>query len=162
VYSLPRLFGTRSVLINYRHVINSLIRKPGAFENYTYKEELFPTQNFKDVYERLIEDKKLDHRSSNLEYLRILKLAADNMEEDVDTAIAMLISNNNSSSNDELPLTVDTISNLILDKSVLEIDDIKISPDLNIYDHLFLSCKSTTIGEENNDEYEDTSERTYH
>ena len=157
VYSLPRLFGTRSVLINYRHVINSLIRKPGAFENYTYKEELFPTKNFKDAYERLIEDKKIDQRSANLEYLRILKLAADNMEEDVDTAIAMLISKNNS--NDELPLTVDTISNLILDKSVLEIDDMKISPDLNIYDHLFLNCK-TTIGEEKNDKGND--ERTYH
>jgi hypothetical protein len=153
VYSLPRLFGTRSVLINYRHVINSLIRKPGAFENYTYKEELFPTQNFRNLYERLIEDKDINHRSSNLEYLRILKLAADNIEEDVDTAIAMLISSN------ELPLTVDTISNLILDKSVLELDDMNIFPDLNIYDHLFLSCKATT-GEVNNDK--DNNEKLYH
>jgi hypothetical protein len=150
VYSLPRLFGTRSVSINYRHVINSLIKKPGAFENYKYKEELFPTQNFKNAYERLIEMNERDHRSANLEYLRILKLAADNMEEDVDTAIAMLISSK------ELPLTVETVSNLILDKSILEIDDMKIVPDLNIYDHLFLNIKTT--GEEANDK----SKRTYH
>ena len=32
--------------INYRHVIDWLVRKPGAFERYLYREELFPTQPF--------------------------------------------------------------------------------------------------------------------
>jgi len=33
---LPRLHGKRKHRINYRHVIDSLVRKPGAFENYRW------------------------------------------------------------------------------------------------------------------------------
>ena len=94
------------------------------------------------IYEALIEDKKHDQRSANLEYLRILKLAADNIEEDVDIALSLLLSSK------EMPLTVETISSLILNKSAFEIDDMKITPDLNIYDHLFLNGH---IGEEKNE-----------
>src|SRR5206468_6434269 len=40
--SLPRLLGQHQQCINYRHLIWSLVRKPGAFAAYRYRDELFP------------------------------------------------------------------------------------------------------------------------
>ena len=37
-----RLLGEGGHIINYRHIIWSLMRKPGAFERYRYREALFP------------------------------------------------------------------------------------------------------------------------
>ena len=39
--------------IDYRHVIDSLVRKPGAFARYLYREELFPRPTFRQAYDRL-------------------------------------------------------------------------------------------------------------
>jgi transposase len=39
--------------INYRHVIGSLVRKPGAFARYQYRDELFPSVMFRRVYDEL-------------------------------------------------------------------------------------------------------------
>jgi hypothetical protein len=41
---LPRIKGKHQV--NYRHIIDWLVRKPGAFENYRYKKDLFPVPIF--------------------------------------------------------------------------------------------------------------------
>src|ERR1044071_2583238 len=39
----------------YRHIIEWLVRKPGAFENYRYQEDLFPTSRFRMAYDALKE-----------------------------------------------------------------------------------------------------------
>jgi hypothetical protein len=39
--TVPRECGDRGVVLDYRHVIDHLLRKPGAFERYRYREELF-------------------------------------------------------------------------------------------------------------------------
>lgn len=39
VQRMPRLAGSGKHAVNYRHVIDSLVRKPGAFENYKYRFE---------------------------------------------------------------------------------------------------------------------------
>jgi hypothetical protein len=52
---LPRLRGENGHWINYRHVIDRLVRKPGAFENYRYKDDLFPTSQFRIAYDLLRE-----------------------------------------------------------------------------------------------------------
>ena len=46
VQSMPRIVGAGKHAVNYRHVIDSLVRKPGAFENYQYREDMFPTSHF--------------------------------------------------------------------------------------------------------------------
>ena len=46
VITLPRLHGKSQQVINYRHLIRSLVRKPGAFAAYRYRDELFPTLAF--------------------------------------------------------------------------------------------------------------------
>lgn len=53
VQIMPRLFGKKGMSINYRHVIDSLVRKPGALANYRYREEMFPTTQFRIAYDML-------------------------------------------------------------------------------------------------------------
>ena len=50
---LPRQRGEEKHKINCRHIIDSLIRKPGAFENYRYRDALFPTSRFRIAYDSL-------------------------------------------------------------------------------------------------------------
>jgi transposase len=82
IEKIPRLRGDGKHFIQYRHIIDSLIKKPGAFENYKYREDLFPTINFRMAYDYL----KKDHstQKASKEYLKILYLAAKEGEDLVD------------------------------------------------------------------------------
>lgn len=86
---IPRLRGEKKHAIQYRHVIDSLIKKPGAFENYKYKQDMFPTTRFRMVYDGLLRAKS--PRSSAKEYLQVLNLAAKENESLVDEAIRILL-----------------------------------------------------------------------
>jgi hypothetical protein len=77
--SLPRHRGDRGMVLNYRHVIDHLLRKPGAFECYRYREQLFPSVLFREAYDRMVN--RHGQRRGSLEYLRLLKLASDVGEE---------------------------------------------------------------------------------
>lgn len=73
IQEMPRLRGESTFNIQYRHVIDSLQRKPGAFENYQYKACMFPGSYFKMAYDAL----KLKNPGGYVKaYLKILKLAA--------------------------------------------------------------------------------------
>jgi hypothetical protein len=74
VEDLPRLRGRGKHRIDYRHIIEWLVRKPGAFENYRYQEDQFPTSRFRMAYDALRESTPV--RAAK-EYLKILKLAAE-------------------------------------------------------------------------------------
>lgn len=86
--TVPRLCGRSGHRINYRHIIDWLVRKPGAFHNYRYRDDLFPTLNFRIAYDRLREG--CSERVADLEYLRILKHAARTMECKVDAVLERL------------------------------------------------------------------------
>ena len=88
VEDLPRLRGRGKHRIDYRHIIEWLVRKPGAFENYRYQEDLFPTSRFRMAYDGLRES--TPQRASK-EYLKILKLAAESGEVQVDEALRELL-----------------------------------------------------------------------
>jgi len=88
VERMPRLHGTKLVRINYRHMVRWLVKKPGAFENYSYRDELFPTVTFRRAFDLL---RSKTPGSANLEYLRVLKLAAETLESEVDAALTMLL-----------------------------------------------------------------------
>jgi Integrase core domain len=87
VERMPRLRGQRKHLINYRHVIDWLVRKPGAFENYRYREDLFPTSRFRMAYDSL---RETSPQGASREYLQILELAARENESLVDDALRAL------------------------------------------------------------------------
>lgn len=85
IQRMPRLSGRGQQYINYRHVIDSLVRKPGAFANYVYREELFPSSHFRMAYDALCEQHA--ERVATREYLRILQLAARENETAVQDAL---------------------------------------------------------------------------
>lgn len=82
---VQRLRGEGGHRIDYRHVIWSLVQKPGAFARYRYREDLFPSLVFRRAYDALSD--ALDQRKADIEYLRILHLAASTMETAVEATI---------------------------------------------------------------------------
>ena len=89
VTTLPRLTGQRKCHLNYRYVIDSLLRKPGGFRNYRYREGLFPQLIFRQAWEQL--NSYLPPRKADLTYLRVLRLAARTMESEVAQALEHLL-----------------------------------------------------------------------
>jgi hypothetical protein len=87
--SLPRLTGSNHYHINYRHVIDSLLRKPGGFRNYRYHEDLFPQEVFRQAWETF--KAYMPPRKADMVYLRILKQAALGLETDVTQALTHLL-----------------------------------------------------------------------
>ena len=77
VEEYSRLCGAHKARIDYRHIIDWLVRKPGAFENYRYKDELYPTSVFRASYDVL---KETNPQKYVKEYLGILKAASQNGE----------------------------------------------------------------------------------
>jgi len=75
--------------IDYRHLVRSLVRKPGAFARYRYREALFPSATFRAAYDRLREGR--EERAADLEYVRILHLAARTMESSVEAALREIL-----------------------------------------------------------------------
>ena len=86
---LERTRGRQYPRIDYRHMISSLVRKPGAFRRFVYREAFFPTLVFRRAYDALLEH---NASTADVEYLRILNLAATTMESTVEAAIASLLS----------------------------------------------------------------------
>jgi hypothetical protein len=99
VMTLPRLRGKDRHRIDYRHVIWSLVRKPGAFAGYCYREELFPTTVFRLAYDAL--QTAMPVRADR-EYVRILHRAASVSEDDVATALALLLETKETPTFDEV------------------------------------------------------------
>ncbi len=86
---MPRLVGQNKQQINYRHLIESLLRKPGGFRNYRYREALFPSLVFRRAWDRL--KASYSPRKADIIYLRILRLAARTLECDVAEALGILL-----------------------------------------------------------------------
>jgi len=85
---IERQRGRGNVVIDYRHVIWSLVRKPGAFARYKYREALFPNLTFRRAYDALVE--RLGS-AADVEYVRILHLAASTSEAAVEAALDALL-----------------------------------------------------------------------
>lgn len=86
--TMERLLGESKHAINYRHVIESLVRKPGAFRRYRYREDMFPSEVFRWAYDEL--DRHASARIADMEYVRILHHAARTLEAKVEQALQEL------------------------------------------------------------------------
>ena len=143
VGTLPRLVGRDRHTVDYRHVIDSLIRKPGAFANYAYRDDLFPTTRFRLAYDRFCEGR--DERSGAKDYLKILHHAAHNSEAAIDDALRVLLAS-------DTPLSPDAV--IALAKSGAELPAatavVVEPPDLKAFDAL-LTLMEETHGEEETD-----------
>jgi hypothetical protein len=124
-----RLRGRNLRRIDYRHVIWSLVRKPGGFARYIYREEMLPSVVFRRAYDAI----QTPHHGvkGDLEYLRILHHAATSMEADVEAALSTLLTEGK-------PVTVNAVKALMTSSSArIEVPDLVPQPvDLSAYDAL--------------------------
>jgi len=129
IEDIPRLRGSGNHHIQYRHIIDWLVRKPGAFENYRYRSDLFPTSRFRMAYDEF----KRHHvvTKASKEYLLILKLAAKESESAVDDALRFLFDRNRQ-------ISAETVKKLVLSgQKPTPATDVKISAVvLHAYDCL--------------------------
>ena len=88
VERMERIRGEREARVDYRHIIGSLVRKPGAFACYRFREQMFPSMAFRLSYDAL---KRWRGERADVEYVRILHLSATTMESAVDSALALLL-----------------------------------------------------------------------
>jgi hypothetical protein len=82
LFCLPRMRGDRGALVDFRHVIVPLLRKPGAFINYRHREALYPSPTYRAAFDRLVAEH--GERPGVIEYLQVLKLAAETSVEQVE------------------------------------------------------------------------------
>ncbi len=129
VETIPRQRGEGKHYIQYRHIIDWLVRKPGAFENYRYRDDLFPTSRFRMAYD--VFKKRHSQQKASREYLSILHLAARENERCVDDALRMLIGEN-------AVITADAVEEKALSGNKPEpVTDVNIADvDLGEYDAL--------------------------
>lgn len=85
LFSLPRLRGDRGSRVDFRHVIAPLLRKPGAFVHYRHREALYPGGVYRAAYDRLVAEH--GERPGVIEYLQVLKLAAEEGVERVEAGL---------------------------------------------------------------------------
>ena len=128
IETLPRKRGEGKACINYRHIIDWLVRKPGAFANYQYREKLFPSSHFRMAYDALKEQKP---QKADKAYLRILELAAKESECRVEDALGFLLGKGET-------FSFEGVKDLVLSKQKIPAPtEVFIDPvDLGLYDEL--------------------------
>jgi hypothetical protein len=119
-----RLLGDGGSRINYRHIIWSLVRKPGAFARYRYREDLFPSLTFRRSYDALCA--ALSPWRADVEYLRSLNLAAETMESKVEEVLEDLLARG------ELPLA-DCVKERVAPEEA-QVPDM-VAPDVDLADY---------------------------
>ncbi len=126
-----RLRGRNGRRVDYRHVIWSLVRKPGGFARYVYREEMFPSPVFRRAYDAIHEP---EHRgtSGDLEYLRILHRAATTFEVEVEAALELLLNAGDA-------ITSDAVKAIVGNAEVPEVPDLEPGKvELGEYDDLLV------------------------
>lgn len=91
IQTMPRVNANSLDGINYRHLIDSLIRKPSAFANYQYHEALFPRLCFRKAYDEL---RDRAPANADSQYLKLLQLAKLHSEQEVADALDLLLEEN--------------------------------------------------------------------
>lgn len=128
IETIPRLRGAGKHRIQYRHIIDWLRRKPGAFEHDRYRSDLFPSSHFRMAYDQL--QSRYPTRAHNV-YLDILYLAARETERGVEAALRTLLAT-------EQEISVDAVDALIKgDASRVATQDIEVEDThVHLYDCL--------------------------
>jgi hypothetical protein len=137
VETLPRLRGENKHRVDYRHIIDQLVRKPGAFENYRYKDQLFPTSQFRIAHDLL--RSQHGHKQGIKEYLKILELAAKENQQAVNESLRVCIAR-------QAIISSDYVKELVKsDQGPPPITDVCVEQvDIAVYDEL-LQARGTLV-----------------
>ena len=143
---IPRLRGEQKHQIQYRHIIDTLVRKPGALEHYRYKQDLFPTSRFRMVYDLL--HQQHSPKQADQQYIKILYMAARDSESRVDQALHVLL---DEATQRDARISLETVEALVYATGApAAATEVRIDPvDLNGYDQLLETvCRSVDTVEE--------------
>ena len=134
VEHLPRLRGRDKYKVNYRHIIDWLVRKPGAFAQYRYRADLFPSSVFRMAYDDLL---MRPSPYADKEYLKILHLAARQSEVQVEASLRELLAS-------EQPISASAVETMLGNTSPsmntyqMLVDGVQVElVDLKCFDVLF-------------------------
>ena len=138
VQTMERLRGVSKHRIDYRHVIDWLVRKPGAFARYVYRADLYPTLTFRRAYDAL---QAHDPGRADREYLRVLQLAAREGETRVEAAVAKLLEQRQ-------PASAQAVQTLLGSDTPLSVAALVSVPavDLRLYDALLEGAAGSDDG----------------
>lgn len=137
--TVPRACGNRGVVLDYRHVIEHLLRKPGAFEQYRDREELFLSPLFREAYDQLIAQQ--GQRRGTVEYLRLLKLTSETNLRDVEMMLVEY------TCPPYPPWSVEALRQLLLPSQALPIQLAELQPDCQSYHALLSSNQEVPHGQ---------------
>lgn len=128
VERMERLRGSGKHRIDYRHVIHSLLRKPGAFAHYRYREDMFPRLLFRVAYDTL---RQHHPATADRQYLKILQMAATDGEQRVHDVLRRLVETGG-------PITVESVKDgLVADRPVESAWRVSVNaPQIGLYDVL--------------------------
>jgi hypothetical protein len=125
--TMPRLLGHGQHRIDYRHVIWSLVRKPGAFAHYRYRDDLFPSLVFRRAYDAL---RAHAPERADRHYVRLLHLAASTSESEIETVIGVLL-------DQHVVPTFDAVRDLVRPPAAQPVPELGAPVlDLSVYDQL--------------------------
>lgn len=136
LFCLPRLRGDRGALVDFRHVITPLLRKPGAFINYRHRAALYPSVVFRTAYDRLVADH--GERPGVIEYLHVLELAGQETVEKVEVGLQAQLARPGKWRASQLRDQVAPVARPVVELASL-------TPNLNAYDAL-LESEVTYVG----------------
>jgi transposase len=126
VQRMKRETGSSSS-IDYRHIINQLVKKPGAFEHYKYKDHLFPQVTFRKAYDRCREHSST---AGHKIYLNLLQLAFLYGERRVENVLKAALKNKNA-------LNLEEIKQALITPKKQELVNVNINaPHLSAYNQL--------------------------
>lgn len=137
LYTLPRIEA--GVVIDYRHIIDGLVRKPGAFESYQHRAHLYPNVTFRKVHDVL---RTSGLTSCNKRYLELVQLAKMYGEQDVTLALELLLGT------EIVPTKTEVLSLIEARKAPKTVTVVQ--PDLGDYDKLHSFAGDQLMGGINN------------
>jgi hypothetical protein len=128
VQTMERLRGQSKHRIDYRHVIDWLVRKPGAFARYVYRDDMYPTATFRQAYDALCQQRG---EGADREYVRILHMAAMEGEARVEAALTKMLAHRQ-------PLSEQAVRTILGNETPLSVAaQVSVTPvDLRMYDEL--------------------------
>jgi len=132
---IPRLRGKGGHRIQYRHIIDWLVRKPGAFAQYRYRDDLFPTTRFRMAYDALCA--QCCPSTASRQYLKILQLAAQESETQVDAILGRLLDSEEALSAEHVEAVLQSAPDA--DRASLAAAVVVAPVDLRLYDDLLTS-----------------------
>ena len=135
---IPRLRGKNGHHIQYRHIIDWLVRKPGAFVHYRYHDDLFPTTRFRMAYDVLCAEHS--ESAASRQYLHILHLAARESETQVEAILARLLGTDETLSADRVEALLQTTP--VSDRAGVAAAVVVPPVDLSPYDDLLPSYQA--------------------